>query len=200
MTTWIKYYRRDENYLNSAISYYDGGLLMGFILDMSLFKKGKRIEDKFREIPRRYTLQDLQRTFSDAEVDLGVVKSQSKEMLSMVKDFVTLEFLDRNKPYVGVTLENRVISFVEEGSPADVAGVSPRDEVLSVNDRPAESLQREISRCDEITLTLSREGRSMNLTLKVGRNPGHSVRVSSNDLSRTWAGKPFAVEVQSKVI
>ncbi len=36
LDTWIKYYRQDENSINSQISYYDKGAIIGLLLDPAI--------------------------------------------------------------------------------------------------------------------------------------------------------------------
>jgi predicted metalloprotease with PDZ domain len=48
---WIKYYRQDENAINSQISYYDKGALLGLLLDLEIRKRsngGKSLDDVMR--------------------------------------------------------------------------------------------------------------------------------------------------------
>jgi predicted metalloprotease with PDZ domain len=68
---WIKYYRQDENAVNSQISYYDKGHLLGLLLDLEIRKasKGARSLDdvmrylyaEFYKKNRNYTPEDFQR-------------------------------------------------------------------------------------------------------------------------------------------
>ena len=48
---WIKYYRQDENSVNSQISYYDKGALLGLLLDLEIRKRSagaKSLDDVMR--------------------------------------------------------------------------------------------------------------------------------------------------------
>ena len=68
---WIKYYRPDENSVNSQISYYDKGHLLGLLLDLEirkLSKGAKSLDDVMRYLyaefykkNRNYTPEDFQR-------------------------------------------------------------------------------------------------------------------------------------------
>jgi predicted metalloprotease with PDZ domain len=68
---WIKYYRRDENSVNSQISYYDKGQLLGLLLDLEIRKLSngaKSLDDVMRYLyaeffkkGRNYTPEDFQR-------------------------------------------------------------------------------------------------------------------------------------------
>ena len=68
---WIKFYRPDENSINSQISYYDKGAILGLLLDLHIRQrsKGKRsLDDVMRYLyaeyskkGRNYTPEDFQR-------------------------------------------------------------------------------------------------------------------------------------------
>lgn len=67
---WIKYYRRDENSINSQVSYYDKGALLGVLLDLEIGRAsaGRRSLDdvmrylyaEFYRKGRNYTPEDFQ--------------------------------------------------------------------------------------------------------------------------------------------
>ncbi len=42
--TWIKYYRQDENSVNSQVDYYDKGSIIGLLLDLEIRKLNKGIK------------------------------------------------------------------------------------------------------------------------------------------------------------
>jgi predicted metalloprotease with PDZ domain len=69
---WIKHYRPDENSVNSTISYYDKGAILGLLLDLEIRKRSngaKSLDDVMRALykdffkqNRNYTPEDFQRT------------------------------------------------------------------------------------------------------------------------------------------
>lgn len=69
--TWIKYYRQDENTVNSQVDYYDKGAILGLLLDLEirkLSKNAKSLDDVMRHLyteffkkGRNYTPADFQR-------------------------------------------------------------------------------------------------------------------------------------------
>ena len=69
--SWIKYYRQDENSINSQVSYYDKGAILGLLLDLEIRKRsngGKSLDDVMRYLyteffkkVRNYTPADFQR-------------------------------------------------------------------------------------------------------------------------------------------
>ena len=69
---WIKYYRQDENSINSQVSYYDKGAILGLLLDLEIRKRSngrKSLDDvtrylytEFFKKDRNYTPADFQKT------------------------------------------------------------------------------------------------------------------------------------------
>ena len=67
---WIKYYRQDENSVNSQISYYDKGALLGLLLDLEIRKRSagarslddvmRYLYDEFSRKGRNYGPTDVQ--------------------------------------------------------------------------------------------------------------------------------------------
>lgn len=66
---WIKYYRQDENSVNSQVSYYDKGAILGLLLDLEIRKRSdKSLDDVMRYLwnefykkNRNYTPEDFQK-------------------------------------------------------------------------------------------------------------------------------------------
>ncbi len=73
---WIKYYRPDENSINSQISYYDKGALLGALLDLEIRRRtdgARSLDDVMRRLyadfskrGRNYTPEDFQRVSEQA--------------------------------------------------------------------------------------------------------------------------------------
>src|ERR1051325_11169918 len=69
---WVKYYRQDENSVNSQVSYYDKGALLGLLLDLEIRKRSggaKSLDDVMRYLyaefykkNRNYGPADFQKT------------------------------------------------------------------------------------------------------------------------------------------
>jgi predicted metalloprotease with PDZ domain len=70
--TWVKFYRQDENSINSQVSYYDKGAILGLLLDLEIRNKSsnaKSLDDVLRHLyqeffkkGRNYTPDDFQKT------------------------------------------------------------------------------------------------------------------------------------------
>jgi predicted metalloprotease with PDZ domain len=104
---WIKYYRADENSVNSQVSYYDKGALIGMLLDLIIRQRSngaRSLDDVMRYLytefykkGRNYTPEDFQRA---AELAAG----------SSLEDFFRRtvrgrDELDYNAALVGVGLQ-----------------------------------------------------------------------------------------------
>ena len=185
-TTWIKYYRQDENFLNSSISYYNGGLSLAFYVDIKLTKNGKRIDEIFKRLPNRYSFSDIQGVLDKLGFyELDLVYSPARKILDSIKEEISLEFMDKDKPYYGIMLDNNKIRFVEDNSPADNAGLLPDDQIVAVN-----GINKPLEVKDEVNLTVLREGRLKDVKISSGRNPGHALRAKiDGKIAETIFGK-----------
>ena len=59
--SWIKYYRQDENSVNSQVSYYEKGALLGLLLDLEIRKRSggaKSLDDVMRYLYTEYFKQN----------------------------------------------------------------------------------------------------------------------------------------------
>ena len=154
---WIKLYRRDTNSDNSQMSYYLKGELVSLLLDLlirdrtqnqrSLNDVMRQMWEKFGKNEIGFTENQLKEVMeSVAETDLT---DFFKDYLHTTKELPFNDYLepfglrlqavpeDNPIPHTGmrVQLENGkdMIKFVAANSPAQVAGISPDDELLALN-------------------------------------------------------------------
>ncbi|ARM75212.1 M61 family metallopeptidase [Acidianus manzaensis] len=181
-TTWIKYYKQDENFLNSSVSYYDGGLSLAFYVDLELNKKGEKIDTLFKQLPSKYTFDNINSILKKYEIDIeDLVYSPAIEIFNAIKDLVNLELVDKGRPYYGIRLsEDNVINFIEDYSPADEAGLFPKDKILALNGVPEIEVKE-----GESIITVSREGRIKEFKIKSSPNPGHKVKIKIGNVEST---------------
>ena len=159
---WIKYYRTDENTLNTSISYYVKGAVIGFLLDAKLRRMtngSKSLDDLMRVMYSRFSGD---RGFSPE--DLRVIAASvvgpahGRELRAWLdRALETTAELDYTealnwfglrltpaseapRPWLGIvtrTADQRtVVSEVRRGSPAFAAGVSVGDEITAMNGEP----------------------------------------------------------------
>ena len=156
---WIKYYRPDENSPNTSISYYTKGTVIAFLLDARIRKEtAKSLDDVMRVEYERfsgakgYTPEEFR---VEAEKATGIslkqfwdtaVESTAELDYSEALDTFGLRFkpappaaADRPaKIWLGITTRNDngrlLVTQVQRGSPADLAGINVDDEILAIDD------------------------------------------------------------------
>ena len=182
---WIKYYRPDENSVNTTVSYYNKGALMGMLLDLKTLHAtngAKRLDDIMEAMYKEY-YEKLDRGFTDAEF-----KSMAEKIAGVsiddIYDYVNnAKPIDYNKylsyagmklvnqlegvrlPDFGVRLvKNRIIS-VSRNSGAWNGGLNVHDELIAINGYRIDEEGKEMTRIlsevnvgDEVTVLISRDG------------------------------------------
>jgi predicted metalloprotease with PDZ domain len=160
---WIKYYRRDENTPNTAISYYTKGAVVGFLLDARVRKAtngAKSLDDVMRLAydrysgPVGYTPQQFRATASEvAGTDLSpwfAKALESTEELDYAEalDWYGLRFKPSEdekdkgkkppKAWLGLTTKpdsgRMLVSVVKRGTPGHEAGFNVGDEIVAIGD------------------------------------------------------------------
>lgn len=159
---WIKYYRPDENSVNSQVSYYDKGAIVGTMLDLEIRRASKdarslddvmrALNEEFYKRDRNYTPEDFQRL---AERAAGrsldnffsrYVRGREEIDFNAILNHVGL-YLDTSgtptgrpapeRPYFGATLfmdGNRLmVRNVRAGTPAYDQGITAGDEIVALD-------------------------------------------------------------------
>jgi predicted metalloprotease with PDZ domain len=161
---WIKFYRRDENTLNSGISYYVKGAVAAFLLDAKIRRATggqKSLDDVMRLAyarfsgSRGFTPEQFQAVAQEvASIELSswfhkVLQTTSEFDYSESLDWYGLRFAkdekrknnNANKPpkgWLGLLTKNEdgrfVVTQVKRGTPGYDAGFSVGDEILAIGD------------------------------------------------------------------
>jgi predicted metalloprotease with PDZ domain len=160
--SWIKYYRQDENSVNSQISYYDKGAILGLLLDLEIRKRSngtKSLDDVMRYLytefykkDRNYTPQDFQKA-----CELMAGSSLEEFFKRFVRGTEELDYnvafeaaglrLETNGPPGGNAMADRVffgadiaqeddrlmVRRVYAGSPAYEQGLNAGDQIVAVD-------------------------------------------------------------------
>jgi predicted metalloprotease with PDZ domain len=158
---WIKYYRQDENSINSQVDYYAKGSILGLLLDLEIRKlsKGtKSLDDVMRYLytefykkDRNYSPKDFQEvcemmagtsleTFFFRYVR-GVEELDYNSALSAAGLALSLTGPAGSKPseeaYLGVELrqdgDRLIVRSVQAASPAYEKGLNTGDEIVEIN-------------------------------------------------------------------
>lgn len=166
---WIKFYRRNENSINSTVSYYAKGTLVALCLDLMIIhhSKGKySLDDVMRSMYETYYLK-LDRPFTEAnlkeslEYHAGIsldnffsnhIHGTMPLPLEQCLAYAGYELRDKgigsNRAWLGIKVQRDfhgpVITEVVRNSAAWHYGLNVRDEIVSVN-------ARAVATTDELT-------------------------------------------------
>jgi predicted metalloprotease with PDZ domain len=204
---WIKYYRPDENSLNTSISYYTKGAVAAFLLDARIRKVTsgtKSLDDVMRAAydkyagTKGYTADEFRtvaeqvagaslKPFWDAVVS-GTQELEYNEAL----DVFGLRFRPVGAPagggraYFGASTRNDLgrllVTQVRRDTPAAEAGVNVDDEILAIGDYRvrADRLDNRLEQYrpgDRVTLLVARREQLMRLDLTFGAEPARGWRL-----------------------
>lgn len=161
---WIKYYRQDENSINSQVSYYDKGAILGLLLDLEIRKRSKgakSLDDVMRYLYTEFYKKDRNYTSKDFQIISEMMAGSSLEQF-FAKYVRGREELDYNsalaaaglrlditgetprpveKAYLGadVVQENDrlMVRRVYAGSPAYEQGLNTGDQIVAFNNMRA---------------------------------------------------------------
>ena len=162
---WIKFYRQNENSINSQADYYDKGAILGLLLDLHIRRMSsgrKSLDDVMRYLyvefykkDRNYTPQDFQRacelmaggsleSFFDKyvrgreELNYNEALEAAGLVLNTTGPAGTKA---EQKPYLGADLvqenDRLVVRRVIAGGPAYEQGLNAGDQILALNNRRA---------------------------------------------------------------
>jgi predicted metalloprotease with PDZ domain len=164
--TWIKYYRQDENSVNSQVDYYDKGAILGLLLDLEIRRQSrgaKSLDDVMRYLytefykkNRNYTPLDFQQA---SELMAGSSLEQffanyvrGREELDYNSALVAAGLqLDTaaaadgskalDKPYLGADLaqeaDRLLVKKVYAGTAAYEQGLNTGDQIIALNNTRA---------------------------------------------------------------
>lgn len=160
---WIKEYRPDENSVNSQISYYDKGEILGLLLDLEIRRRShnarslddvmRYLYENFYKKDRNYTPADFQKTCElmagSSLDDLFTRYVRGKDEIPY-NQFLSAAGLALDEPhsrfskdgykligYLGADLEDSgafiKVNDVRAGSPAYEQGLNAKDKIVALN-------------------------------------------------------------------
>jgi predicted metalloprotease with PDZ domain len=199
---WIKLYKPDESNLNTTVSYYLKGGLVMFALDLHIRRRtdsAKSLDDVLRllwtkhGVPREPHPDNLQPLFEEAtglalaEFFDALIRGTGDPELREDLAYMGLELRASADPgiatdsaqgaWLGVTSTSTKVTAVFDGSPAQLAGLSPGDELIAIDGFRATSdadLRNLLSarRIGEtVEVTLFRRHRLLRFDVKVAHVP-----------------------------
>ena len=192
---WIKYYRPNENSRNQTVSYYDKGMLLGYVLNAWIIKSTqgqKSIDDVFKFLYQAY-YKKLNRGFTDAELEDAFTKVAGTSAKPIFESYIYgVQTPDYNNlfnefgftwsntnegksiSYLGFTALSGKITSVYRGASAYVYGLNVGDEIVSANKINFESVDKLLADKkvgDTILFTVKRDGLERSFVIPVQQTP-----------------------------
>ncbi len=215
---WVKSYMPKENSANTEVSYYNKGMLVATLLNLTILQKtaGKKsLDNVMRSLYARYKKSGTGFTFAEflaicnkeSGADLAnffELHLNSTQPLNYTETFaafglkLTDENSDKKNVYSGASSKTEggktILTTIKTGSPAEKAGLSINDEIVSINGwRLSGTLEETEKRfnVDEITeVSYARDGKMYTTELQFLSSPiGHyalSVADKENKLLKCW--------------
>jgi predicted metalloprotease with PDZ domain len=204
---WIKYYRPDENSVNTSISYYSKGAVLGFLIDAKIRKatnSAKSLDDVMRAAfqkfsgSRGYTPEDFRTTAEQvAGVSLksfweSAVEGTAELDYSEALDVFGLRFrpgASSGRAYLGMATRNDagrlVVTQVRRETPAYAAGLNVDDEILAIDNFRvrADQLTNRLDQYkpgDKVTLLVARRDQLMRIDVAFASEPPRQWRLETN--------------------
>lgn len=193
LDAWIKGYRPEENYLNTTVSYYSGGMSMGVLLDLMIIRKSngekdldqfmKHLYDKFyKEMNKGFSSDELKKELNEftgqdfSEYFDSFIYGNDTDKIKNELERIGFELMPSNRSFnnLGMIIKNDdehySISKLEDDSPARKAGLNVEDKLIALDGH--EFTMKNLSfftqlknEGDELTLTIIRKGKLMNKVL-----------------------------------
>ncbi|WCT11956.1 M61 family metallopeptidase [Mucilaginibacter jinjuensis] len=205
---WIKAYRPDENSANTTISYYNKGSVAAFLLDLEIIKDSKTkysLDDVMKYMYTEY-YKTKKRGYTDAEFKQGLEKFAGKNLDDFYKKYVngldaidynkylgyagyklSDEYADSNIPTLGVktaTTGPLKVTSVSRGSAGWVDGINVNDEITAIDGQPIADPKNLVAGKkvgDKITVTVTRDGQTLQLPVTLLRNNEFKYKIVSID-------------------
>ena len=205
LDAWIKYYRPDENSINTSVSYYTKGLIIAALLDarIRMTTNGQQsLDDVMRQAYARYAGD---RGFTEAEIRALIVEVGGPGLTDVLTraldttqpldyqpllDVYGLQFLPpeslSTRGWLGIKTKvdggRLVVSEVLRGSPGADAGLNVDDELIAIDDYRVRADQwdrrlEQYSPTTAATLLVARREQLVRLPVTFGQEPGHQWRL-----------------------
>ena len=201
---WIKSYRPNENSVNTGISYYDKGAVVGMLLDLEIINStgGKQsLNDVMKYMYTTY-YKGKKRGYTDAEFKAAFEKFAGKNLDDFYAKYInglasidynkylgyagyklTDDLANSNEPTMGIVISNgpkKTVTTVLRGSAGWIQGINVGDEIVSIDGTPVTDpavLMNGKKVGDQINVTVSRDGQAMIIPITLLRNPAQKNKI-----------------------
>ena len=206
---WIKAYRPDENSANTSISYYNKGSVAAMLLDLEIINDSKTkysLDDVMKYMYNQY-YKTLHRGYTDTEFKQGLEKFAGKKLDDFYAKYINGldainynqylgyagykpvdELAATNTPTLGIKGTNALnfikVTGVSRGSAGWVDGINVNDEINNINGQIVNDVKTMLDGKnvgDHLIVTLTRDGKQIDLPVTLLRNNDVKYRIVSVD-------------------
>ncbi|KPM49588.1 M61 family metallopeptidase [Jiulongibacter sediminis] len=191
---WIKYYRPDENSVNSHISYYGKGGVLAALLNAKIIANSKAersLDDVMRLLYQKY-YKELGRGFTDEEFQSAVEEVYGGDLdyffdnyvfgtetpdYTQIYKGVGIELTNLNEgseePFLGITERGGFVYRLNSNGSAYHSGLNVGDKIISVDGQTNESFSNALtgkSIGESLEVKIERHGNLMSFTVPIGKS------------------------------
>jgi predicted metalloprotease with PDZ domain len=204
---WIKFYRANENSMNSGISYYNKGAIMGMMLDLEIINDSHdkySLDDVMKYMYNTY-YKTQKRGYTDQEFKQGLEKFAGRSLDEFYKKYIyglaeidydkylgyagyhlTDELSANNDPGIGIVTNTTngkiIVSGVYRGSGAWIGGINVNDEITEADSNKVTDINTILNGKkpgDKISLSVIRDGLPFTLPITVLKKTQIKYRIDS---------------------
>jgi predicted metalloprotease with PDZ domain len=204
---WIKYYRPNENSINTNISYYNKGSIMALMFDLEIINDthGKYCLDDVMKYMYKTYYKTKKRGYTDLEFKQGLEKFSGKNLDQFYKEYIyglaeidydkylgyagyhlTDELAGNNDPGLGVvTVTNNgkiTVSNVARGTAAWIDGINVNDEITAIDGNKLTDMNTALNGKkpgDKISVSVLRDGLPLTLPVTLLKKTQVKYRIDS---------------------
>jgi predicted metalloprotease with PDZ domain len=212
---WIKYYRPNENSNNSTVSYYTKGGVIANVLNMLIIgeSNGQKSLDDVLRLLYAETYLAKNSGFTDDEFKKACEKVSGKdlskffenciygtEMIDYGKFFENVDIeasfiqTQKDKPWLGVTMRNNIVTKTERGSGAYSYGIYVDDEILRTDQKVFVSLDETLKNIkvgEKVKIEVLRDGNLLVYEIPIFENPTKAIKLSLKNSKSELALKRY---------
>jgi len=206
---WIKYYRPNENSINTGISYYNKGSIMALMLDLEIINDthGKKSLDDVMKYMYDTYYKTKKRGYTDLEFKQGLEKFCGKNLDDFYKKYIygladidynkylgyagyhlTDELAGNNDPNLGVitsgTNNKIVVTSVVRGTAAWIDGINVNDEIVTIDGNKITDMSTALNGKkpgDKIEVAVLRDGLPLTLPVTLLKKTQVKYKIDSID-------------------
>ena len=212
---WIKYYRPNENSNNSTVSYYTKGGVIANLLNMLIIGETnaeKSLDDVFRLLYQE-TFLAKNLGYTDEEFKKACERVSGKDLTTFFEKCIygteTIDYqkffanvnmdasfiqTQKDKPWLGLTLRNNIVTRTERGSGAYENGIYVDDEILRVDKKTFTTLDEALMNKkvgEKVDIEVLRDGNVLEYEIPILENPTKAIKLNQKKTANESALKNY---------